>query len=182
MAEEIGAKNLVLSGSPGVGKTTLLRELLLPYRSRAGGFLTEELLEGRQRMGFLLKTLDGRQGVLASKALASPQRLNKYGVDMRVLEDLGVESLRRAARESDLVVIDEIGSMEILSGDFRAAVLECFAGEKPVLATIRHSAQPFTDAVKKMEDTALVVLSRPTYPEVREQVRSWLRSKLAEEE
>lgn len=171
-------KNLVLAGSPGVGKTTLIKEVVLPFKGRVGGFITEELLEDGRRLGFLLRTFDGREGVLASKSLASPHRLNKYGIDMRVLEDLGVESLRRAQEEKELIVVDEIGSMEIVSEAFRRAVLDCLAGRRPVLATIRRGSQPFTDSIERLEDTSLMELTRGNYAEVKTEVRAWLSERL----
>jgi nucleoside-triphosphatase len=169
-------KNLVLTGKPGVGKTTLVKEAVWPFRESVGGFYTEEVVEARQRLGFRLKSFSGAAGLLSSKLLASPHRVGKYGVDLEVLERVGVESLRSAVEKNRLIVIDEIGSMEILSAGFRSVVLQCLTGPSPVLATIRFGAQPFTDSIKTLPSTELVELTRANYPEVRGEVRSWVEA------
>lgn len=167
-------KNLVVTGKPGCGKTTLIREAILPFKAQASGFITEEIREGKTRMGFRLTSLDGKQGVLASKALASPVRLNKYGIDLIVLEGIGVAAVKEAMENRRIAVIDEIGSMEVMSEPFRKTVLEALNSRLPVLATIRLGAQPFTDAVKKMQDTQVLVLTPAGFREARDQVRAWL--------
>src|SRR5579864_8747561 len=161
-------KNLVLAGKPGVGKTTLVKEAVWPHRAHVGGFYTEELVEDRQRIGFKLRSFAGEEGLLASKRLPGPPRVGKYGVDVGVLDRIGVAELKRAAAGRRLIVIDEIGSMETLSQDFRALVLECFAGPSPVLATIRFGSQPFTDTVKALPRTELKELTRANYRELRD--------------
>ncbi|MBI4052139.1 MAG: AAA family ATPase [Elusimicrobia bacterium] len=167
-------KNLILTGNPGVGKTTLIREVALPFRDQLGGFYTQELMEQGKRMGFVLKTFDGREGVLARKGRPSSVKLNRYGIDLNVLEGVGVEALRLAMRHQKIVVVDEIGSMEILSDLFRETVLACFAASRPVLATIRLGSQPFTDSVKKMAQTKLLALTRENYDLVKQEVKEWL--------
>jgi len=173
-------KNLIVTGKPGVGKTTLVKEAVWPYRQKVGGFYTEEVVEGRQRLGFRLRTFRGEEGLLASKRMASPHRLNKYGVDLAVLETLGIASVRKALDGKALVVIDEIGSMEMMSAAFRATVLECLGGPKPVLATIRQGAQPFTDSIKALDRTKLRALTRENFGQVREEVRAWVEDAVGE--
>lgn len=168
-------KNLILSGNPGTGKTTLVKEAVLPFAASIGGFYTEEIRENGQRVGFLLKTWDGRSAVLASKKMAGQARLNKYGIDLEALNSIGVSALKSALGGKKIVVIDEIGAMEVLSEEFRETVLKCLAGPLPVLATIRQGSYAFTDSVKKMQQTQVRQLSRENFNEVKEEVRNWLK-------
>jgi len=171
-------KNLFIAGTPGVGKTTLLREVTLGKRERIGGFYTEHMLSGRIRKGFLMRTFDGQDRVLASKGLKSPHQLGKYGVDINALENVGIPALKLALQTKDLIVIDEVGAMEMMSERFRQTLLECLTSTKPVLATIRAASQPFSDQVKKFSDTETITLTKANYNQVKAQIRKWLDAHL----
>ena len=171
-------KNLFIAGTPGVGKTSLLREVTSGKRERIGGFYTEHLLAGRIRRGFMMRTFDGQERVLASKGMKSPHQLGKYGVDINALENVGIPALKLGLMTKDVVVIDEIGSMEMMSERFRQTLLECLTSTKPVLATIRSASQPFSDQVKKFSDTQTIVLTKSNYNQVKLQVRKWLDAHL----
>jgi nucleoside-triphosphatase len=171
-------KNLFIAGTPGVGKTTLLREVTLSKRERIGGFYTEHMMAGRIRRGFVMRTFDGQERVLAAKGMKSSHQLGKYGVDINALENVGIPALRLALEAKDVIVVDEIGSMEMMSERFRQTLLECLTSTKPVLATIRSASQPFSDQVKKFSDTQTVVLTKANYNQVKLQVRKWLDAHL----
>src|ERR1035438_5520221 len=79
-----------------------------------------------------------------------------------------------ALMSKDLIVIDEIGSMEMMSERFRTALLECLTSTKPVLATIRAASQPFSDQVKKFSDTQTIILTKSNYNQLKLHVRKWL--------
>jgi nucleoside-triphosphatase len=70
-------KNLLLTGLPGVGKTTVVRKVLnlLPPNFKAGGFFTEEVREGGERMGFQIVTTDGQRAWLAQKGFSRHTKL-----------------------------------------------------------------------------------------------------------
>lgn len=165
---------LFITGHPGVGKTTLIQECVLPYRDKIGGFYTKEIREGSARLGFEILTMDGRSGVFAKKGLKSAAKFNKYGIDLAVLETVGVDSLRRAEAEKPVIVLDEIGSMEMLSETFREMIARILSGPKPLLATIRLNAEPFTSQIKKMNQTELLVLNRTNHPDLKMRVRRWV--------
>jgi len=167
-------KNLFIAGTPGVGKTSLLREVTLSKRERIGGFYTDHMLAGRMRKGFVMRTFDGQERVLAAKGMKSSHQLGKYGVDINALENVGIPALKLALEAKDMIVIDEIGSMEMMSERFRQTLLECLTSTKPVLATIRAASQPFSDQVKKFSDTQTIVLTKANYNQVKQQVRKWL--------
>lgn len=171
-------KNLIITGTPGVGKTTLIKECTLPFREAVGGFYTEEIREKDKRRGFLLKTFDGASSVLAQKGLKSSVKLDKYGINLGAFEEIGVGALRAAMEEKAIVVVDEIGSMEMKSPAFCEIIGRILSGSKPLLATIRSKAEPFTSQIKKMGNTKVIVLTRETFPQVKDEVRAWIESRV----
>jgi nucleoside-triphosphatase len=149
-------EKVLLTGRPGCGKTTLIKRVVNKLSRRAGGFYTEEIRERGIRVGFMLVTLDGDKGVLAHVDFKTPERLGKYGLDLSALETVGVKAVRAAVSAQQLVVIDEIGPMEIRSAMFRDAVDEALDSEVPLLATIFARPLPFTDAIKSRPDVMLI--------------------------
>lgn len=171
----------LLTGRPGTGKTRLIQQVIGEYPLRAGGFYTGEIREGERRLGFRLTTLDGKDAVLARTDLPKTYRVGKYGVDLNVIDDIGVPALLEAAAHRDLVVVDEIGRMEMISQRFCEAMLLILAASKWVLGSVMMDAHPFADSIKKRLDVNLVELTHKNYDDVLEAVRTWLEARLAEE-
>jgi nucleoside-triphosphatase len=149
-------EKVLLTGRPGCGKTTLTKRVVNNLPQRAGGFYTEEIRGGGTRAGFKIVTLDGEELVFAHVDLKTPEHIGKYRLDLSALETVGVEAVREAVRRRQLVVIDEIGPMEIRSAIFRDAVNKALDSEVPVLATIFARSLPFTDAIKSRPDVTLI--------------------------
>jgi nucleoside-triphosphatase len=143
---------ILLEGRPGSGKTTLARRIVAGLRERdipVTGFTTEEIREAGRRVGFAIETVEGERGTLAHVDFVGPPRVGKYGVDLDELERLAIPQLQPS---DDLVVIDELGKMELASERFRAAVDELFASPTDVVATVHTFRHPFTDALKARAD------------------------------
>ncbi len=142
---------LLLTGRPGVGKTTWIRQVAEALGPRAGGFYTEEIRGPQGRLGFRLVTLDGQAETFAHVDWIRrvPFRVGRYGVDVAVLDRLGVAAIRRAMAEKEIVLVDEIGKMELLSPAFREALEAVAAGPRPLIATITASPHPWADAFKR---------------------------------
>ena len=153
-------KAILLTGAPGSGKTTLVRRLLADLTRPVDGFFTQEIRERDARKGFEIITLHGGRGVLAHIDIRSRHRISKYGVDLTVLDTLGASAIERAIRSGWLVVIDEIGPMEILSERFRDSVVQALESNAPVLGTIVQRSTPFTDGVKARPEVTVVQVSR----------------------
>ncbi len=164
------------TGGPGVGKTTLVRQAVATFPGRAGGFYTQEIRHGGVRQGFSLVALDSTEATLAHISIAGPPRVSRYGVDLAALEGVGVAALDRAIAGGNLVVIDEIGKMELFSPAFREAVRRAVEGGHRVLGTVMQAPHPFADAIKAHPRVRLLPLSRAAYPQVLQEVVDWLRS------
>jgi nucleoside-triphosphatase len=169
-------QKVLLTGRPGCGKTTLVKRVVKNLPQPGAGFYTEEIRDRGTRVGFRLVTLDGDKAVLAHvdfPAAAGPEHVGKYGLDLSALEAVGVKAIRAAMRGQRLVVIDEIGPMEIRSAIFRDAVSEALDSAVPVLATIVSRSLPFADAIKARPDVKLIEVR----PDNRERLVSELSDK-----
>lgn len=149
-------RKVLLTGRPGCGKTTLVKRVVKELAQSAGGFYTEEIRKDRERVGFKIVTLDGKEGVFAHVNFKTQQRVGKYGLYLSPLETIGIEALHEAVRARQLTVIDEIGPMEIRSPIFRDVVNEALDSRAPVLGTITARPFPFTNAIKKRRDVTLI--------------------------
>lgn len=147
--------NVLLTGRPGIGKTTLIKRLIEASSLSKGGFYTEEVREKGQRVGFSLITLDGKRSLLAHLKTKSPYRVGRYGVDIDTFEAIGVESTRKAISTNDIIIIDEIGRMELFSRKFREVVLQALKTGR-VLATIKRGRGDFIDKIKSRKDVRVL--------------------------
>ena len=166
----------LLCGEPGTGKTTIIKEALSELKQKAGGFYTQEIRSKGIRRGFEIVTLDGHKAVLADVDIHSPYRVSKYGVDINSLDQVGISALRQAIQECDVVVIDEIGKMELFSPAFREAVLEALESGKKVLGTILLPFHPWADGIKRHPEVELISVTRSNRQKVLEEVLEWLKA------
>jgi nucleoside-triphosphatase len=112
-------KKILLTGRPGCGKTTLIRIVISQVSEPIAGFYTQEIRSAGERVGFKLLTIAGQQRVFAHVEIRSSHRIGKYGVDITILDELAVPELYQGVEGNGLVIIDEIGPMEMLSPRFR---------------------------------------------------------------
>src|SRR5512136_1126748 len=138
-------KNLLVTGPPGCGKTTLVRNIARAITQvPKAGFLTTETREGGERVGFELISCDGRRGILSHIRFPGPPRVARYGVDLPGFEAF-LEGTPFDAPGTRLVLIDEIGKMECFSSLFRMRVTRCLDGPVPFLATIALRGDRFIE-------------------------------------
>lgn len=157
---------LFLTGCPGVGKTTVLLQIVEALKVKGcsvGGMISREVRSCGERVGFeILDLSSDRRGWLAHVNQKTGPKIGKYRVNMEDLENIGVSAVEQAVRSMDVVVIDEIGPMELFSERFQVAVWEAIKSDKLVIgivhwktrsklivdATAREDAEVFTVTVE----------------------------------
>ena len=169
-------RTLLLVGRPGIGKTTVIKKVAEALGKQAGGFYTEEIRGPGGRKGFRLVTLDGEEAVMAHVTLkgGGRPRVGRYGVDVEAIERVGVTALRRAMEQGRIVVVDEIGKMELFCGPFKETVLRAVSGPYTVVATAMAKPNPWVDALKAMPSVTLWEVTTENRDGLPEQVLEWV--------
>ena len=150
-------KNILLTGKPKVGKTVIIKKLIEGLKN-AGGFYTEAIYENNKRTGFKVISLDKKEATLAHQDLSTGYKVSKYNVDMNSLEDIGVNSILKTLKDKnkDIIIIDEIGKMEVLSLKFQDAVIKALDSPKQVIGVITEANLPFIREVKSRNDIEII--------------------------
>jgi nucleoside-triphosphatase len=145
---------ILITGQPGIGKTTLIKRLAEKAGEQAGGFYTQEIREGGIRKGFEIVTFDGERTYLSLK---SPQRafdreivFKSYRINLDGIEKVAVPALLKARAEGKIVIVDEIGPMEIFSRIFCDTIRQLLDDENvTMIGTIIKRPYQFADEVKR---------------------------------
>ena len=148
---------LLLTGSPGVGKTSLVLRIVESLKAKGydvGSMVSREVRVERDRVGFEILNLNtGRKGWLAHVAKKEGPQVGRYRVNVGDLEAIGVEAITSAIATSDVIVIDEIGPMELHSRKFREAVLKAAESPKLLVGVVHwKAADTLIDRVKGRDD------------------------------
>ena len=143
---------ILLTGRPGIGKTTAIKKIVSLLGNNVGGFYTREVRMRGKRTGFEIVTLDGQVDYLATKEPAitftDQVPFGRYRVNLTAINEVAVPALLRAVEQGQVVIIDEIGPMEIRSKRFCQMVLEILDSEAVVIGTIVQKPNRFADRVK----------------------------------
>jgi nucleoside-triphosphatase THEP1 len=133
-SHEIPSENLIiLTGETGSGKTTWAGEIVRALRNRGvkvGGVLATGLLTGARRSGFDITDLStGRTVPLCREGdagIGAEQRWSRFTFAREGLE-LGREALMVRGPSADVIVVDEVGPLELTGGGW-AESLDALAG------------------------------------------------------
>lgn len=156
--------NILITGPPGIGKTTLLEKIKNKIKDNGfsiGGMYCLEIKENSKRTGFnIIDIASLRKGILASIHNTKGPSVGRYRVNLDEINDVGVLALKNALETSDYIFIDEIAPMELASSSFSQAAWEVMGSQKPVIAVIQQrSNHPFILKVKSRKDVMIFNLT-----------------------
>jgi nucleoside-triphosphatase len=160
-------KNIFLSGSPSSGKTTVIKKVIEKLKLPSNGFYTEEERIAGKRVGFLMKTLDGRKGYLAHQDIKSDFHIRRYGVSIENIENIAVPSMIPVDRQ--IVILDEIGNMECFSEVFKQAAINALDSPNIVVGTITLGGDAFIQKIKSRSDIEIIevtLVNRDCLPDI----------------
>ena len=169
-------RNLLVTGLPGTGKTTLIMKLAEELSGvNVAGFYTEEIRTGGARKGFEIVDLRGERALLSHVDISGSQRVGRYGVDLAGFERY-LETVPFFSPHTDLAIIDEIGRMECLSAKFTRLVVSLLDAPVMVVATIAFHGRGIIDSIKHRADVRLCRVTRENRDSLVEEIEKAVRA------
>lgn len=147
-------KNLFVTGPPSSGKTTVIKKVIKLLNVPAKGFYTEEERINNKRVGFLMHSLDGKEGYLAHQDISSEYHIRRYGVSIANIENIAVPAITPNAEQ--VIILDEIGKMECFSQKFMKAAKRALDSPNIVIGTITLGGSDFILEVKQRSDIEII--------------------------
>ncbi len=152
-----------ITGMPSVGKTrTLIKiiESLEKHGYTVEGMITEPVIEKKKRVGFYVADWQTKEHeVFAHIDFETKEKVGNYGVDTNALERIGVPAVEKAITDDgiDIIIIDEVGKMEMLSERFCEVVIEALDSDKPIMVTLhKKSRTPLLQDVRRRDDIRIL--------------------------
>jgi nucleoside-triphosphatase len=167
-------KNIFLTGAPSSGKTTVIKKVIARLNLRANGFYTEEERVGGIRVGFLMRTLDGKKAYLAHQDIKSDFHIRRYGVSIENIETLAVPAIAPVGQ--NVIILDEIGKMECFAEVFKTAAIRALESSNIVVGTITFGGDAFISGIKSRKDLEIHEVS----PENRDALPDLILGKISE--
>ena len=155
---------LLITGSSGIGKTTVLMKTVNILKEKGycvGGMISREVREGGTRVGFeILDLSTQKRGWLAHVKQKTGPQVGKYRVNLEDLEAIGVQAITEAIKNCDVIAIDEIGPMELFSQKFRDATQRALESPKLIIAVVHWKAQDrLVNDAKNREDAETITVT-----------------------
>jgi len=177
-------RSILLTGRPGVGKSTLLEGILhtLPSFVRVTGILSGELRVEGQRQGFTVRAISRDPGILASPDLPGEPRFGtllpngkrRLGISLTHLETDVCPSVEASLGAADIALLDEIGAMQAESTRFRTLIQKILALGIPLVATVGLEPHWWLDQLREDHQLSLLELTTRNRDIVREMLAAYI--------
>ncbi len=152
--EEPIQRHILLTGSPSIGKSTIIRKIIEGLSIPANGFYTEEERIDGKRVGFITHTLDRKSGYLAHQNMRSEYYICSWGVNIKNIETLFIPAI--APLNNPIIIIDEIGLMQCCSPQFIPSVTNALNSDSIVIGTITLQNTDEILEIKKRPDVQVI--------------------------
>ncbi|MFB6226880.1 MAG: nucleoside-triphosphatase [bacterium] len=157
--------NILLSGPPRVGKTTICRMIMDEADRTVKGFVTEDIHHDGERVGFMIEFDDGETRVLSHVDFDEPH-VGKYGVDLDTMDWLVGKAANWQVDPADLFIADEVGKMELKHDEFKEIVEELLESDVDLLATIPKVGPDFVADIRSRSDVTVLEMDEDNREEV----------------
>jgi nucleoside-triphosphatase len=179
-------RSILVSGVPGVGKSSCLERVADACKDMVvDGVISAEIRRDGKRCGFGMRLISsGSCGILASPDIDSTIRFGtlnpdsgepRLGVTHDFLKNTVCSHLRGIIGEADLIVVDEIGSMQATCDEFIDVVNELIAAGTPLLASISLADDPWIQALRSRGDIPVLELTKSNRDLTTEMLTSYVR-------
>ena len=153
---------ILLTALPRTGKSTAIKKIIQMLGIKnCGGFFTEEVKENGERVGFRIRTLGGKESLLAHVNIESEYKISRYGVDLAAFETVCLKELKNAIANDSVkyIIIDEIGPMQLFSDEYKKILSKLLKSKKQVIGTIFMNSYEWLDDFKKKEGIELIEIT-----------------------
>jgi nucleoside-triphosphatase THEP1 len=157
----VGSKSVILlTGKPRIGKTTIIKKIINEIGLDIfGGFYTEEVRDSKDRVGFKCVSISGEHVEIANVNSTSKTRIGRYGINVAKFEGFAIRILKEAIISKKIIVIDEIGFMQMLSKSFNNLVSEVISDKRIVLGTIPLEGDQVINNIRNLSEVKIVEIS-----------------------
>ncbi|MCL4326312.1 MAG: NTPase [Candidatus Thermoplasmatota archaeon] len=151
-----------ISGIPGSGKTQALLEIIKMIEAEGvvvGGMLSIPIIEDGKRSGFYVENWTSKEKAVFAHINLTDSKIKyeRYGVDLSALEKVGIPAIEYALERSDLIVIDEVGKIELESEPFIEVVKRVIESDKPTILTLhKKSRNPLLQEIRRKDDIRIL--------------------------
>ena len=164
------AKNVFITGIPGVGKTTLVRKLAQDLSMLLiKGFYKEKIVEDDSTRGFRVISFDYQEQILAHLFIEGPNKMDGFGVNIEGFEKFILPQFQNIDMV-DLFIFDEIGKMECMSDSFCSGFEKILDADVPVITTYSHHSAFKLNTLKKRKDTTFLQMTLKNRDDIWKQV------------
>ncbi len=180
------SSNLLITGKIRCGKSSLLKEQLIPIGEGTGGFFIQRLFVQGESCGFRMADISVEEFIPnievdridAFSDLIAEQDPKRFYLETFELKGVGL--LEQAMSNSRLVVMDEIGTIEANALVFRETVFHMLNSDIPVLGVLKKASHPFLDSIRNRYDVRVLDLDTHPYSWVRNEINCFIKRVLTD--